>query len=296
MNTKILAVSALLLAGAASAGEFPITEVSVGDMKSSLKGTAQEPAARGSDENERLYQAGAAARAKVLKEGRKYFLAEKKRAKTQSAFATPTPEGLANQQVYAQLREKNAGFVSNVAYWQEQVRTLYPRLTYAVKVNDLATANTILGHMRDDHFAIENEVAAIEDNNRKARAWPRQPTNEEEYQAGAGERASILAQAAAAADLEGRGAPENAFVSPTPASVANKARYEELREKNAGFLRNIEYWRNQLPANHSSLKEAVGVNDLKTARILLDYLKKDSAALTNEIQAVQKNNDEASRL
>lgn len=298
-NFLLPAFSAMLLASAAAAGDFPINQVSVNDLKSSIKGTAQvsDPKTTLSpEENQKLYLAGAPERARILKEANKYALAEKKRAKVESAFVTPTPAGLVNPQVYEQVRERNAGFVGNVSYWQEQIRSVHGNLAYAVKMNDLETANILLGHMRHDHYAIENEVSAIEENNRKARAWPRKPTNEEQYQAGAGERASILAQAAAAADLTGRDAPESAFVTPTPAGVADTARYDELREKNAGFISNIEYWRNQLTANHANLKEAVKVNDLETARTLLDYIKKDSAALTNEIKAVEKNNAEAAGL
>jgi len=86
--------------------------------------------------------------------------------------------------------------------------------------------------------------------------------------------------------------PPTAFAGAAPAG-AGKARYKALRDKNAAFIGNIEYWRNQLTANHENLKAAVEANDLDTARTLLGYMKKDSDSLTNEIKAVEANNAEA---
>ena len=294
--------SILCLATAAKAADnFTVNTISADEIKASIKVIntvipAPKPAALTAAQNNQLYNSGAVRRAKISREALRYVNAEEARTAPKNAFLSPTPAGVANPAEYAALREKNAGFIRNIGYWQEQVRSNYPNLRGALRVNDLATANILLNYMRHDHFAVTGEIAAIQENNRKAAAWPMKETNEQLYNAGAVERASILAQAAAAADLTGRDKPRNAFEEPTPAGTANVARYEELRGKNAAFINNIEYWRNQLEGNYGNLKDAVRVNDLETARILLNYLKKDSADLDNEIKAVERNNAEAAGL
>ena len=286
----------------AGAGEsLPVNAISVSDIKTALSGTAAEVSAPRkealtADENQQLYLAGAAKRARISKEAKQYVKAEKERAIVNNAFLLPTPAGVKDPAKYGALREKNGDFIENVAYWQEQIKSNYSNLAYAVRVNDLTTANILINYMRQDHWAVINEVAAINENNRKAANWPLNPSNEQLYNAGAQDRASILEQAALCADLKGRDVPKNVFISPAPAGTLNTGVYEKLREKNAGFIGNIEYWRYQLEGNYGNLKEAVQANDLETARILLDYMKKDSADLDNEIKAVELNNAEAAKL
>jgi len=273
---------------AANAAEsFDMNRVSAAEIKASVSPSSSEA------ENEMLYQAGAAERAKILKEALKYVKAEKGRPAPVSAFLSPAPAGLENTAAYSALREKNAGFINNVGYWREQMKGNYSNLSYVLRMNDLTTANILLNYMRRDHWSIINEISAIKENNLKAAAWPRKQTNDQLYAAGAGERETILSQAAVYSDLKGRDVPQNAFVSPTPAGIADAAGYERLRAKNEGFIGNIQYWRCQLEGNYGNLQDAVRANDLGTARILLDYMKKDSGGLDNEIRAVERNNAKA---
>lgn len=294
-------IAALLTLACFSAGafaeNFSIAALTAADIKASQRVASEEPRpgkeVMSAEENEKIYLLGAAERARILKEARHYVKAEKELQAPVNAFLSPAPAEAADQAAYAALREKNAGYLRNVGYWREQVKSLSPNLEYALGVNDLATANILINHMRHDHYAIAGETEAIRENNRKARNWPMKPSNEQLYQAGAQERAAILAQAAACAGLEGREIPENAFLEQAPAGTADLAGYAALREKNADFIGNITYWRYQLEGNYGNLKEAVKANDLETARILLGHLKADSAALDNEIEAVERNNEQA---
>jgi hypothetical protein len=281
------------LTAAVNAGQdFSLDSVSASDVNSK---TPAQQRALAAEENERIYQAGAAERARIAKEAAKYFKAEGKLQTPRSAFRSPTPAGIKTPDEYAALREKNAGFIRNVEYWRGQIKSAYPNLEEALKVNDISTADILLNHMRHDHWAIVSEIDAIHANNRSAESWPMELSNEELYNAGAQERAAILAQAGLYANLDGRDLPRNAFVSPTPAGTADAARYAELRDKNAGFISNIEYWRNQLTGNHANLVDDVKANDLKTSRILLEHMRKDSEALDNELKAVERNNEEAAK-
>jgi len=287
--------------GAGAVENFPIAAMSISDVKAAISDRAiQSPAPRRqvltASENQQLYLAGTAERARLAKEASQYVKAEKERAALTSAFLAPTPAGVKDPAAYAALREKNEKFIRNTDYWQEQIKGNYSNLLYSLRVNDLATSDILINYMRRDHLAIINEIAAIQENNRKASNWPMKPTNEQLYNAGAQERASILEQAAVCADLDGRDVPKNAFVTPAPAGTSDPARYEALRAENAGFIGNIEYWRYQLEGNYGNLKDDIKANDLETSRILLDYMKKDSAALDNEIKAVERNNAEAARL
>jgi hypothetical protein len=287
-NILIPLFSALCFISMAQAADnFEINRLSAADLKASAAGISSEA------ENEMLYQAGAAERARILKEALKYVKAEKSRPALPNAFLSPAPANIENAARYSALREKNAGFISNLGYWKEQMKGNYSNLEYVLRMNDLTTANILLNYMRRDHWAIINERAAIKENNLKAAAWPRKQSNEQLYAAGAGEREAILAQAAAYSDLEGRDVPKSSFMNPTPAGIAYPGGYEELRAKNEGFIGNIQYWRYQLEGNYENLKDAVRANDLETARILLNYLKKDSRDLDNEIRAVERNNAKA---
>ena len=303
MKNMIIALfSILCLCARANAGEnFPPAAMTASDIKaaigtSSIRVPAPQRQVLTAYENQQLYLSGAAERARLDKEARLYVKAGKERPALASAFISPTPAGVKDPAAYAALREKNDKFIRNAAYWREQINGNYGNLSYALRVNDLATSDILINHMRRDHWAIINETAAIEENNRKASHWPMRLTNEQLYGAGARERASILEQASVCADLEGRDVPKNAFVTPAPAGTADPAGYEELRAKNAGFIANIEYWRYQLEGNYANLKDDIKANDLETSRILLEYMKKDSAALDNEIKAVEQNNAEAARL
>lgn len=294
--------SLLCLASGASAGDsFTINSISFSELKTSLAGTTAEvPAplkvALPPSENQQFYLAGAAERSRISKEARQYVKDEKERAAVPNAFISPTPAGLKDPALYVELREKNESYIRNVGYWREQIKGNYSNLAGALRVNDLSTSDILINYMRHDHWSIISEIGAIQENNRKAANWPLKPTNEQLYAAGAQDRASILEQAAVCAGLAGRDVPKSAFETPTPAGTANTARYEELRAKTAGFIGNIEYWRNQLEGNYGNLKEDVKANDLETGRILLNYMKKDSADLDNEIKAVERNNAEAARL
>ena len=299
--TLLSLVSLAAGAGAGAADKAAINAMSVEDVKAAMRALSTEApspkkTALTQDENEKLYQAGTAERTRMAKEARQYVKAEKERPPLANAFLSPAPAGVKNPAEYEALGQKNEAFIRNVGYWQEQIKGNSSNLFGALRVNDLATADILINHMRHDHWAIVNETAAIQENNRKAAAWPMKQTNEQLYNAGAGERAEILEQAAACADLTGRDVPKSAFESTTPAGTTDAAKYEELRSKNAGFIGNIEYWRNQLEGNYGNLKDAVKANDLETARILLNYMKKDSADLDNEIKAVESNNAEAAKL
>jgi len=187
---------------------------------------------------------------------------------------------------YAKMRAKNAAFISNIEYWRNQLTSNYANLQDDLKVNDLQTSRTLLGYMKQDSASLDNELAAVNSNNAKARHWPKQLSNEQLYQAGAQERADIAAQAAVYADLGNRAVPVNALKTAGP-------QFADLSDKNDEFIGNIEYWRNQLTANYANLQEDLKVNDLETARTLLNYMKQDSASLDNEIAAVQANNRKA---
>ena len=303
MKSTIITLFSLLslAAFAGAADKSAINAISAEDIRASMRAIASEvPApkkvALSQTENEQLYLAGTAERTRIAKEAGQYVKAEKDRASLTNAFVSPAPAGINNPAEYEALGQKNEAFIRNVGYWQEQIKGNSSNLSGALRANDLATADILINYMRHDHWAIVNETAAIMENNRKAAAWPMKQTNDQLYTAGAGERAKILAQAAVYADLTGRDMPKNAFESTTPAGTADAAKYEELRSKNAGFIGNIEYWRNQLEGNYGNLKDAVKANDLETARILLNYIKKDSADLYNEIKAVELNNAEADKL
>jgi len=299
-NILIPLFTALFFVSAANAGDnFAIDRVTAAQLKASLKGTAaevpvpQKQISPADAENERLYQAGAGERAKILKEARQYVKAEKERSAPVNAFLFPAPQGIEKVEEYSALREKNEAFIRNIGYWQEQIKGNFSNLVYVLQVNDLSTANILLNYIRHDHWAIVNELGVLNDNNLRAAAWPRKAGNEQLYSAGSGERESILAAAAVYVKLDGRDVPKSAFVSPTPAGISDAASYEGLRAKNEGFIGNIQYWRYQLEGNYGNLKDAVKANDLETARLLLNYMKKDSSDLDNEIRAVERNNDKA---
>lgn len=286
-------------AAAAAADNFPITAVSAEEIRAALRAKnsqAPDPRTAAPDANQQLYMAGAAERARLGKESRQYVEDEKKRPAVRNAFMSPAPAGVKDPEGYAALGEKNENLLRNVGYWKEQIKGNSSSLAGALRVNDLATANILINHMRHDHWAIISEIDAIQENNVRAETWGMKPTNDQLYSAGEQERAAILEQAAACASLEGRDVPKSDLVSPTPAGIADAAKYEELRARNAGFIDNIEYWRSQLEGNYANLKEDIKANDLETARILLNYMIKDSASLDNELKAVQRNNAEAARL
>ncbi len=299
-NLIIPLFTALCFVSAGNAADnFTINGVSAAQIKVSLKGTAadvplpQKQVTPAEAENERIYQAGASERANIKKEALRYVTAEKSRSVPVNAFLSPAPAGIEKPAEYAALKEKNDGFIRNVGYWQEQIKGNYSNLVYVLSKNDLTTANILINYMRHDHWSIIGEIDAVNENNRKAAAWPRKQGNEQLYSAGATEREAILSQAAVCASLEGRDVPKSAFVFPTPAGTADPAGYERLRAKNEGFIGNIQYWRYQLEGNYGNLKDDVRANDLETSRTLLNYMKRDSADLDNEIRAVERNNEKA---
>ena len=239
----------------------------------------------GAMSNEAQYQSGAQERARVSAEARQYADLTG-RDLPESAFETPAPAGIMSPSSYAKMRSKTAGFISNINYWREQLTANYANLEEYLKANDLETSGRVLKLMQEDSAALDNELRAVKTNNLKAKHWPKKLSNEEQYQSGVSERAGITSQSAVYADLEGRDIPVNELKN---AGLA----FAQLSEKNDAFISNIVYWREQLTGNHGNLLEALKVNDLSTARTLLNYMKQDSDSLDNEIAAVQANNKKA---
>ncbi len=123
-------------------------------------------------QNEQLYQAGYAERNRITKEADQYLNAETERAAVSNDFKIKNPKDMENPKLYMELSEKNDGFIGNVDYWQTHMKAIHTNLLGALGVNDLATARILIKYMRDDHWAIINEVAAIKENNLKAKEWP----------------------------------------------------------------------------------------------------------------------------
>lgn len=272
------------------------------DANQTKAAAAKVPTAVG---NEEAYEAGAAERAKILSEA-KPCADLKGREKPANAFGKTTPANLLDAAGYDKLRERNEAFLGNIEYWRNQLPSNYKNLLYAVEVNDLETARNLLGYMKKDSAALDNEIAAIKLNNRKAQAWPAKPAtaaaaatpaktddNEKLYAAGAKERALLSAECEVYSNLKGRQAPRSAFKTPTPSGLMNVKEYEALRIRTDGFIRNVNYWNTQLAEAAKRVEDAIRVNDLATARRLRDMMMKDSADLDNELGAIARNNRQA---